>query len=798
MKLRYLNLALLFVLLFSFSSFAKESAKDEWISVRSKNFFLIGDAKEKDIIKVATKLEQFREVFKQLFPGTKFDSAIQTNVIVFKDSKSYKPFKPKNAKGEADKWIAGYFQSGEDVNYITLSTDGKLEDTYGTIFHEYVHYLLNTNFGETEVPPWFNEGLAEYYQTFSIEDDQKVTLGGLQDGHLYLLQKSQLIPLKDFFTVNNYSLHQNGNHSRSVFYAQAWALIHYLIQGNGGVNSESLNNFLKLVINDVEPEKAFKQAFNTDYEAMEKELRKYAKQRTFKTTLATFKNKLVFDTEISVVPLSEADANAYLGDLLYHTHELDDAANYLQKSLDLNADQSLANTAFGLVKMRQGKFNEAKRYLEKAVAADQNNHLIHYKYAYILSREDLDEFGYISRFPDEKAEAMRKSLLKAIQINPQFTRSYGLLAFINLVNGEKLDESAALLKKSLSIKPGDQDALLQLAQIYLRQENFKEAESVAEKLIKSASEESVRKSSENLLNSIKQIEEQKARIEKSRSEYENSRTEARNTDNYEPPKLIQRDSLSKEELEKIEREEKIYGINRMLKTPNEGEARILGYIQKIACANGEVIYTVKTKNGNVMLQSKDFQSLDLMASTEVAEDKMVGCNAQLQDVHSIVTYRKETNPKTKTEGIVLGINFVPDFFEFKTAEQIAAKKTVVIVDEDMEQMRKDTMMQGIRDALRKPQAGELRGIGIAESIECGRKDITFNVSIGNKKLKLKADSPQDVLIGGFTPEMEQVRLGCGAKFPPIKAVITYRPDDKKADEGKAVSLEFVPSSFEFR
>ncbi len=98
MKLRYLHIALLFVLLFSFSTFAKESVKDEWISVRSKNFFLIGDAKEKDIIKVATKLEQFREVFSQLFPNTNFNSAVQTNVVVFKDSKSYKPFKPKNAK----------------------------------------------------------------------------------------------------------------------------------------------------------------------------------------------------------------------------------------------------------------------------------------------------------------------------------------------------------------------------------------------------------------------------------------------------------------------------------------------------------------------------------------------------------------------------------------------------------------------------------------------------------------------------------------------------------------------------
>ena len=43
---------------------AAVSAKDEWIQVRSKNFFLIGNADEKDVRKVATKLEQFRETFR--------------------------------------------------------------------------------------------------------------------------------------------------------------------------------------------------------------------------------------------------------------------------------------------------------------------------------------------------------------------------------------------------------------------------------------------------------------------------------------------------------------------------------------------------------------------------------------------------------------------------------------------------------------------------------------------------------------------------------------------------------------
>jgi len=205
------------------------AAKDEWRQVRSKNFNLVGNAGEKDIRQVATKLEQFRETFRQLFTKTNLTSPIPTNVVVFKNGNAYKPFKPKRADGKTDNFIAGYFQPGEDVNYITLSTEGEDAETYGTIFHEYVHFIIDTNFGKSEVPPWFNEGLAEYYQPFTIEGDQKAKLGLPQSGHLQLLQQNKLIPLETLFKISNYALHQNANHSRSVFYAQSWALIHYLV-----------------------------------------------------------------------------------------------------------------------------------------------------------------------------------------------------------------------------------------------------------------------------------------------------------------------------------------------------------------------------------------------------------------------------------------------------------------------------------------------------------------------------------------------------------------------------------------
>lgn len=100
-------------------------AKDQWVQVRSKNFFLIGNASEKEIRQVGMRLEQFRETVRRLFRTADVSGPQQTNGVVFKSDSAYKLSKPKRADGTVDVQIAGYFQSGEVVNYITLSAGDK-------------------------------------------------------------------------------------------------------------------------------------------------------------------------------------------------------------------------------------------------------------------------------------------------------------------------------------------------------------------------------------------------------------------------------------------------------------------------------------------------------------------------------------------------------------------------------------------------------------------------------------------------------------------------------------------------
>src|SRR5687768_4674871 len=180
------------------------SAKDKWISIRSKNFFMVGNTSEKEIKDVAQKLEQFREVFTRLFPNMVFNTPVPTTVVVFKSDRSFAPFKPGTN-------VAGYFQSGSDVNYIALTTEvptynqQKLADPFDVIFHEYIHLLVNNTF--ENAPLWFNEGLAEYYSTFKITDDQKIRLGSAIGRHVFLLRESKMLPLKTLFEVDHKSPH---------------------------------------------------------------------------------------------------------------------------------------------------------------------------------------------------------------------------------------------------------------------------------------------------------------------------------------------------------------------------------------------------------------------------------------------------------------------------------------------------------------------------------------------------------------------------------------------------------------
>lgn len=649
--------------------FVSDAKADDWIRVRSTNFSLVGNASEKDMRRVANKLEQFREVFRTLFPNLKFSSSIPTTVIVFKNERSFRPFKPVNADGKATDWVAGYFQAGEDVNYITLSTSGPAEQTYRTIFHEYVHFLVNNSFGRSRIPPWFNEGIAEYYELFTIEDDQKVKLGNLNDNHLATLQRTQLLPFETFFNVDYYSLHRQGGHGANIFYAQSWAFMHYLLHGKKGAYRDGLPRFANAVVNGEKPAEAFTKAFAIDFATMEKELKRYVEQRSFVGTLVTLSGKLTFESSLTVEPLPEPEAQTYLGDLLVHTNRHAEAEKLLAGIEKDASGSSFFNTTMGMAKVRQNKYDEATAYLEKAIAGDNNNHLGHYYYAFGLSLRAQGPGGFVQSYSDDLTQKMRTSLKRAIAIDPGFPESYYLLSFISMVRGDEIDESLKLMETALAMSPGNERYILTMAGLYVRKEDIDRGAAMARAVANSAADPGIRQMAQNVLNNAEQLRQYKEQIEKYRQAQNRqdipsqagSDTPMENGLPVLKDRMIIVDrELTEEEIEELRRKAQLESIYESLRKPEAGEVRVLGSIQKITCDN-TVLYRVAVEGKEILLTSKDFQQLHLMTFIGPIQGD-VGCGFSSPDALSIITYRPFDKPQKKAIGEMMSIEFVEKGF----------------------------------------------------------------------------------------------------------------------------------------
>jgi tetratricopeptide (TPR) repeat protein len=643
-------------------------AKDEWISVRSKNFFLVGNANEKEIKQVANRLEQFREVFRHLFREVNFDSPVPTTVVVFKNDGAYKPFKPVVEGKIRD--VAGYFQSGEDVNYITLTPPrGGGEDPYRTIYHEYVHLLVANNLGAGTVPPWFNEGLAEYYSTFTVDDARKVRLGDLIDNHIFLLRQTKMPPLKTLFELDYYSLHRNRSEARSVFYAQAWALVHYIIQSNNGARLPQMNRFLELTAAGRSVEQAFVEAFQTDLAVMEKELKNYVNGNSFRAHVATFKNKLEFDAEMQAAPLTEAEVDAYLGDLLLHTHRLEEAATRLQKAIAADPKLGMAHASLGLVRVRQRRFDEAGRHLREAIAADSRNYLAHYYYAYALSREGMDQFERVLGYPSEKVREMRSSLERAAQLKPDFPETYHLLAFLNLVTGEGLDDGIKLINRARSLAPGNEGYAFILAQLYMKKEDFAAALRTAEQLARDASDPQLRANAQSLAASIKEYGEQVARYKAERERAERERTEMGAVPTSEGPPRLRRDPAAGMEgggksEDELAEEAMMSAIRDALRRPTEGETRLVGRLASIDCDRQGVTFIVRAGDRTLRLSGGNFQNIQLTSFAAETFAGTIGCEPYKGEGTVVITFRPATG-RAKIDGSAVALEFVPAKFRLE-------------------------------------------------------------------------------------------------------------------------------------
>ena len=480
----FLALALVVVCTFP-SAGVRAQTNDTWRSVRTNNLFVIGNTDAEKLRQVAVWLEFFHGAFGRLVSRNVIDSSVPTTVIIFRDDASFQPFKPLYQGRPAN--VAGYFQPGDDVNYIALTLDLSERDPYSTAFHEYVHAHVNENI--PGAPVWLNEGLAEFYGSLQFSSGEAV-LGTPLTYYIRLLRQQEMLPLSTLFSIGTSSEHYNEADKSGIFYGESWALVHYLMLGDRG-KQDQFKRFLQLITRGDSSAKAIEDAYGVTLPVLEQEFRAYIRRSEFSTLrIASADNPQAYTafTAMQRTSLSDSEANYYLGDLLLHIGRANDAERFFKQAIALEPGFIPAHAAMGLLYAQQRRYADAKKYLEKAVSSPQN-YIIHYLYAYVLSREGMSSDGRIKEYSPANAAVMRDQLMRTIKLAPKYAPAYYLLGFVALVTEERLDEGIEMAQRARQLDPSKAGpSLLLLAQIYMTRGDDAAARNILEPLTRDSNQ----------------------------------------------------------------------------------------------------------------------------------------------------------------------------------------------------------------------------------------------------------------------------------------------------------------------
>ena len=232
----------LFLLLPIFAA-ALSPARDKaetWTEISSPHFIVVTNASEKQGRRVADQFERMRSVFHVAFPKLKIDPGSPIIVLAIKDEKDFKALEPTAYLAKGSLKLGGLFLRAPDKNYVLMRLDAEGEHPYAVVYHEYTHLLLGK--AAEWLPLWMNEGLAEFYQNTEIRE-KDVFLGKASGESLLLLKQSKILPLKTLFAVDASSPYYHEESKGSVFYAESWALVHYLEQQDRHQKTHAIRDY---------------------------------------------------------------------------------------------------------------------------------------------------------------------------------------------------------------------------------------------------------------------------------------------------------------------------------------------------------------------------------------------------------------------------------------------------------------------------------------------------------------------------------------------------------------------------
>lgn len=207
---------------------------------QSKYYVIHTDLDTDDVKEAVIRMSRMAEEYHARTQGFSGEIRDRLPFYLFRSSQEY--YNSGGLPGTAGVFIV----DGNGARLMAIAGADTNGSTWHTVqhegFHQFAHAVIRG-----ELPPWVNEGIAEYFGESLFTGDGFVT-GIIPPFRLKRvkaeIQSGHLKSLKDMMLLS----HQQWNSEMQIEnYDQAWSMVHFLAQGEDGRYQDAFVNFMKLI-----------------------------------------------------------------------------------------------------------------------------------------------------------------------------------------------------------------------------------------------------------------------------------------------------------------------------------------------------------------------------------------------------------------------------------------------------------------------------------------------------------------------------------------------------------------------
>lgn len=458
---RHLKSALVAAVLLLGSAPSGLAAAPRWTMIPGATMTFVGDVPAERLRAVAMQIEQFGAVIGGLIPDAGRPPSLPTAVFVFSSRKAMRPFVPV-ANGQPAQ-VAGYFQRSGDMNHLVLTIEGFAESA-AIVYHEYTHLLLAN--AVRSMPVWLNEGLAEFYSSYQLSADGRTAeIGRILDWRIALLRE-RFLPLSQIIAVDAASALHDAAERRSLFYAESWALVHYVLSQvpDGGAR---LNTYATAIAAGRAPSAAFSESFGATPDEFESQLRAYLRRQSFAATRFTFKERIAVNEPASSRAMAPGEVESWLGDLQRRLDRLSEAVPRIERAAAAESTAAATQRALGLLRIEQQRVGEGVAALDRARALAPDDFTTQFLHGVALLRVDRGTGQHIA--------SATSSLERAVALRTESSEAQAWLAYAQMLSPATVPAARVSILRAIELAPGRLDFRLRYADISILGGRIEEA-----------------------------------------------------------------------------------------------------------------------------------------------------------------------------------------------------------------------------------------------------------------------------------------------------------------------------------